>query len=331
MPTLEITTRLGCSLACRFCPQDRLVKSYPKQQSRDLQLADFIRVVDKLPPYVRIDFSGMSEPWLNPQATNMAVHAFEHRRLVSLYTTLQGLRPDDAALLIDRFADRITPEAPWVIHLPDQDGNMTGWKVTEAYRETLRRFLALIRHRAPPGLTLMTMSTDGLVAAPLRDLLPDPLAPFIGISRAENLDRDAFRPGRLLAAVHHDQAVLCASTPFFDHNTMLPNGDVLLCCMDYGRAHVLGNLFLQSYEAIHAGPAAAAIKAQAMTPTAGDLLCQRCHNAVCLSQQGGTHWVMSRPAMWTPSQQDGAATPPPPAPPQPAITLRGMLGRVLHL
>lgn len=329
MPTLEITTRLGCALACRFCPQDRLVKSYPKNQPRDLLLADFIRVVEKLPPHVRIDFSGMSEPWLNPQATNMAVHAFNRGRKVAIYTTLQGMRPDDAAQLIDRFGDRISPETPWVIHLPDRDGQMTGWKPSATYRETLRRFLSFSQSADRPGLAFMTMSADGRVAAPLQGLLPEPLPPFVGISRAENLDRDSFRPGALIAAARHDQAVLCASTPFFDHNTLLPNGDVLLCCMDYGRAHVLGNLFRESYEAIHAGPAAAAIRLQAMTPSAGDLLCRRCHNAVCLSQQGGTHWTLAGQAMWTPPQP--IRPPDPPSPPQPPIGFRRILGRVLPL
>ncbi len=331
MPTLEITTRLGCALACRFCPQDRLVKTYPKDQTRDLSLAGFIHVIDKLPHHVRIDFSGMAEPWLNPQATNMAVHAFEQRRKVALYTTLQGMRPDDAALLIDRFGDRVSPETPWVIHLPDGDGRMTGWKPSSAYRETLRRFLAFHRARERPGFALMTMSADGSVAAPLRDLVPERLAPFVGISRAETLDRTQFRPGALLAPVRHDQAVLCASTPFFDHNTMLPNGDVLLCCMDYGRAHVLGNLFRQSYEDIHAGAVMAAIRVQAMTPSAGDLICRRCHNAVCLSQQGGTHWTLTGPAMWVPAAASSAPPSEPGRRPPHHNSMRGVLGRMLHL
>jgi adenine C2-methylase RlmN of 23S rRNA A2503 and tRNA A37 len=62
MPTLEITTHLGCALACRFCPQDRLMKSYPKGDPRDLSLANFVRIVDKVPAHVRLDFSGMAEP-----------------------------------------------------------------------------------------------------------------------------------------------------------------------------------------------------------------------------------------------------------------------------
>jgi hypothetical protein len=300
MPTLEITTRLGCALACRFCPQGALVRSYPPQDRRELSLADFRTVLDRLPPHVRIDFSGMAEPWLNPAATEMVILAFEQGRRVALYTTLQGMRPEEAELLIDRFGDQITTETPWVIHLPDADGHMAGWRPTAAYRETLRRFLAFRRTRNTPGLDLMTMSAVGALAEPLRDLLPEGLAPFTGISRAENLDRARFRPGLLLEAVRWNGAVLCASTPFFDHNVLLPNGDVLLCCMDYGRRHVLGNLFRESYAQIHAGVAMGAVRAQAMMPDGEDLLCRRCHHSVCLTQQGGTHWRLSDPTapMW---------------------------------
>ena len=35
-----------------------------------------------------------------------------------------------------------------------------------------------------------------------------------------------------------------------NHNVLLPNGDVVLCCMDFGMQHVLGNLKRQSYEEI---------------------------------------------------------------------------------
>jgi hypothetical protein len=300
MPTLEITTRLGCALACGFCPQQPLVKSYPKAAPRDLPLADFVRIVAGLPPHVRIDFSGMAEPWLNPDATAMVVHAFEQRRMVAIYTTLQGLSPHDAVLLIGRYGDRITPETPWVIHLPDADGHMTGWKPSCAYRETLRHFIGFRRAYAPVGLSFMTMSRDGVVVEAIRDLLPDALDPFVAVSRAENLNRTGFAPSALLAAVRHEDALLCRSTPFFDHNTLLPNGDVLLCCMDRGRTHVLGNLLRQSWEEIHAGPAIGAVRVQAMIPSAtGNLICRHCHHAARLKQDGETHWHLADPTLWS--------------------------------
>ena len=300
MPTLEITTKLGCSLACRFCPQDRLVKSYPRNASRILSLADFRHVLAKVPRHVRIDFSGMAEPWLNPDATAMVTHAFEDRRKVAIYTTLHGMAPPQAALLIAWFADRITPDTPWVIHLPDEDGAMTGWRASDDYARTLAQFVTLRREKAPPGLMFMTMSGSGRVAPALQPILGEQLDGFVGISRVENLDRSDFSPGRLIAAVRHQGAILCGSTPFFDHNAMLPNGDVVLCCMDYAREHVLGNLFEQDYADLFRGTEMAEIRVRAMTP--GDertLICRQCHNVVGLAQDGETHWQLQGGAYWT--------------------------------
>jgi hypothetical protein len=324
MPTLEITTKLGCALACRFCPQDRLVKSYPHGASRSLSLQEFTLVEAKLPARVRIDFSGMAEPWLNPDATAMAVHAFERGRKVAIYTTLQGMPPDDAAMLIERFAPRISPETPWVIHLPDRHGNMTGWRSSPAYLQTLSRFVALRRERAPNGLSFMTMSPDGAVAEALLPVLGESLPGFVAITRVENLDRGEFSPGELMRRVRHEGALLCGSTPFFDHNTMLPNGDVVLCCMDYGREHVLGNLFRQSYADLFADTEMTAIRTRAMAVDAGALICRRCHNAVRLDQEEGTHWRPQQDAVWTRRQEK--AEPPPLPPPRPG--LRELLRRV---
>ena len=34
----------------------------------------------------------------------------------------------------------------------------------------------------------------------------------------------------------------------FNHNVVLPNGDVVICCMDYGLKHKIGNLFETHYD-----------------------------------------------------------------------------------
>ena len=301
MPTLEITTRLGCALACRFCPQDRLLKSYPPGESRSLSLADFKAVLEKVPPHVRIDFSGMAEPWSHPDATAMVVHAFEQRPKVALYSTLQGMTPEDADMLITRFGDRISPETPWVVHLPDNEGNMTGWRMSEEYARTLARFVTFRDEGAPSGLMFMTMSRDGLIARELQAVFGEKLAPFTGVSRVENLDRADFSPGRLLAPVWRAEAVVCGSTPFFDHNVLLPNGDVLLCRMDYARRHVLGNLLRQAYADLFTGGEMGRVRVRAMGAVGDDeeLICRKCSNAVCVTRDKGAHWRMKRDAVWS--------------------------------
>ncbi len=242
----------------------------------------------------------MAEPWLNPHATAMAIHAFERGRNVAIYTTLQGMSADDADRLITRFGDRVSAETPWVIHLPDSDGNMTGVAAIDRLSRHPRPLSGI-----PAGTARRRPGHDdherrwNRRRTAARTWCRTAWRRLSGSRAPRNLDRAAFTPSALLAHVRHTDAVLCASTPFFDHNTMLPNGDVVLCCMDYGRRHVIGNLLRQSYEEIHAGSAMGAIRVQAMTPAAGDLLCRRCHNAVCLTQSGGTHWRLSGAAMWT--------------------------------
>lgn len=39
----------------------------------------------------------------------------------------------------------------------------------------------------------------------------------------------------------------CGSTPYFDHNQVLPNGDVSFCCFDSELKHIIGNLHTTHY------------------------------------------------------------------------------------
>ena len=68
-------------------------------------------------------------PWEGPltpqtQAVEKAVdHAYRQGRMVAVYTTLEGLPAGEATYLLSRYAGRIGPNTPWVIHLPDDQNN----------------------------------------------------------------------------------------------------------------------------------------------------------------------------------------------------------------
>lgn len=55
------------------------------------------------------------------------------------------------------------------------------------------------------------------------------------ISRGGNLWKVKERDGK------------CSTSPEFEQNVVLPNGDVYLCCMDYGLKHKLGNLLQTNF------------------------------------------------------------------------------------
>ena len=76
-------------------------------------------------------------------------------------------------------------------------------------------------------------------------------------SRAGNLHREALLKPQLVtlkdrwnAIEHADKNRTCGCDEHLYHNVLLPNGDVSLCCMDYGLEHIIGNLYEQSYEDI---------------------------------------------------------------------------------
>ena len=73
---LEITTRIGCSVNCVYCPQKTLAARYMETGNADnkpivMSLDTFKACLDKTPKDTRIDFSGMAEPWQNKDCTKM--------------------------------------------------------------------------------------------------------------------------------------------------------------------------------------------------------------------------------------------------------------------
>lgn len=298
MPTFEITTKLGCSLACTYCPQKQLVKNYRHGSDRLLKLENFKKAIDKLPSHVRIDFSGMAEPWLNPSATDMVIHAYEKGRTVAVYTTLEGLPTSEAKTILDRFHHKIDRDMPWVIHLPDNENNMPGWTITNGYVSTLEYLIHFKRSNSQVNIEFMTMSSGGIVHPDIEEVFKERLADFVGISRAENVNREKIGDKPINAAVSHETPVMCSSSPFLDHNGMLPNGDVTLCCMDYSISSVIGNIFEQDYYELSSSPKMQEIRVKSMQYGKDDsFICKQCHAATCLTVNGNV-WNTQSWAAW---------------------------------
>ena len=102
-----------------------------------LSLGDFAKALSHVPTDVRIDFSGFSEPFFNPQAVDMIELAHDRGHEVSVISTLVGLKPSD----VDRLAKVDT--AGFVVHLPDPFGN-AHIPMTDEYKEVLSLTLTKI-------------------------------------------------------------------------------------------------------------------------------------------------------------------------------------------
>ena len=247
-PVMELTTMVGCPLMCSFCPQENLRDNYG-DKAKYLQPVDLTHVLAQLPKNTRIDFSGMSEPWANPKCTDMLEEVLYMGFNIAIYTTLYGMTNEDARRVKKALEEHPKQVEVIMFHLPDSNGNMKGWKYSEEWVESLKIMTQL---NLPCGFGAMTMDGSGKVHADLQDMIGD-LPGWKGHTRADSLNVEQVGDQALSVTPRHQFALTCASTPFYDRNVLLPNGDVVLCCMDYNLKHVIGNLLTQTYDEIFEG------------------------------------------------------------------------------
>jgi sulfatase maturation enzyme AslB (radical SAM superfamily) len=257
---MEITTQIGCKNNCVYCPQDKLIKQYIKR-SKIFQMSFdvFKTCLNKIPTNVDIYFSGMCEPWLNSECTKMLMLAQKRNHGIRVYTTLVGMRPSDIDLLAT------VPFKMFVVHLPSE-GNYERIIVDESYLATLDKLCKCTIN------ALYVFSGEKLhpkVSILMNNNLKNIYQLYL-ITRANNIkikNRPFVkrRKGKLKCLMN------------LRSNVLLPNGDVILCCMDYGMKHVLGNLLSSDYDSLFYSDEFLKIKI-GLQDESKDILCRYCEH-----------------------------------------------------
>jgi len=258
---MEITTRIGCKNNCAYCPQAKLIKAYQKRGGDFIMsLETFKKCIDKLPQGVVIEFSGMSEPWLNPDCTEMILYAHNKGHRIRVFTTLIGLDLDNFEKI------RHIPFENFWIHLPC-DGDSENINVNDAYLEVLLEVYNFLEENKDK----INVSYHIRGAGPhpkIKELLGNKIEKRAIGSRANNLDEDIVKNSKKRLG-----KIGCKR--YFQQNVLLPNGDVILCCMDYGMEHILGNLLHQNYYDILSGDEIKNIH-QAVNSFSDQSICRYC-------------------------------------------------------
>lgn len=249
-PTLEITTSIpikGCVVDCVFCPQRLLEQKY--QGERNLKLDDFKQLLEKVPEEIRITFAGFTEPWMNRWCSDMVLHAHEKGHPVSVFTTGIGMTIADFEK-IKHIPWAPNPNGGFVLHLPDEE-RLAKHPLTKGYLQLLEHIYQEQHHVH----NFFTMAM-GPVHKCAQHLFPDAVVGEMW-ARAGNLVREAIMKPELMnlkdryrSVYHGDQPMTCNCYERLYHNVLLPNGDISLCCMDYGLDYILGNLYEQEYDHI---------------------------------------------------------------------------------
>ena len=252
MGRLEITTHIGCPMQCVDCPQTLLKSKYNGKLMMDFN--EYKSAIDKVPQNVRIDFSGMCEPFVNPACADMILYAYEKGHPLALYTTLQGATEQDYEKLKNITYEVVT------IHIPDCEQRST-FKITPEYLALLSKW------------PCNNYSCHGQID---QTVIPY-LQPNKGLITFMH-DRAGNVEGRPHMKLDNSLTIACCNCGhLLNHNVLLPDGTVLMCCMDYGMTEIFGNLFTNTYEEIFNSVTAQNARKKMLYQQ--DTICRQCTNA----------------------------------------------------
>lgn len=265
---MEITVRIGCSVNCRFCPQSNLIKKYfaeDKNREKMMSIETFRKCLEKIPKDVGIVFSGFAEPFLNQDTIEMMIFACQSGRKVDLFTTLIGADMDMVKAIsklplhyvglhcADRYGYAAIPVSEeyyqmieYLVECKKSDGISPFVDFCNAQGEPDERIVEICKGRYEIGTTLF--------------------------DRAGNLEgKDLIGKKNLSGKL---ECSMCGALT--NRNVLLPDGTVLICCMDYSMKHVLGNLLEQSYDEILNGKESLMIRSGLNGDETLDILCRQC-------------------------------------------------------
>ncbi|MBN2121109.1 MAG: hypothetical protein JW734_08690 [Candidatus Omnitrophica bacterium] len=250
---LEITTNIGCSNFCPYCPQDILKNSYLKRSDTlAMDFSLFKACLDKVPTDVDIHFSGFSEPWLNPECTRMLLYAKDRGHRLEVSTTLKGLSPSDIEFIEDVVFRYFR------VHLPSQREEI----------EVDKDYLGVLLKLSESRLKVFYHFHGDRVHPKVKAAIKENIVRWPMLSRGGNLKKQSG-----FSLEKKGGTLRC----FFSlrQNVLLPNGDVTLCCSDYGLKHILGNLLSANYDSLFLGREFIKVK-KGLEDESLDILCRFC-------------------------------------------------------
>ncbi len=266
-PIIEVTAKIGCSVNCRYCPQKMLVSRYYKDNPKRkgvMTLEDYKGYLDKCPNNTIVDFSGFVEPFLVSDSIKMMEYTYITGHEMTLFTTLRGLSIEQAKHVISM------PFKYVCLHTPDKDG-YASIPMTDEYFNVLELFLDAKKSSGEPFVDAANCQSEP--HPNVVKMTQGRLKIYCEMSdRAGNLDEE----DPFLSHVKTAGRIYCSRAIKLNHNVLLPDGSLALCCNDFGLDYILGNLNQQSYEEIMQGESMIRVKRAMHINLEDELICRKC-------------------------------------------------------
>jgi MoaA/NifB/PqqE/SkfB family radical SAM enzyme len=276
--TIQIQTGTGCNADCIFCPYGATYDSQPKGRMEDWL---FKKIIDesarfhvrRISPYL------MNEPFADKHLFERIAYINEANPRAKVIITSNG------SLLVPPVVERLLALGDGVHELYlsvqgiDKESYEQTMRGSMEFERTMRNIDYLVstmrqRRLRRPHLWITMVDTDVIDARKAVAYWKSR-----GISskytRLENrggniADADSFSRS-------HQMQYFSTCTRLFKQMYIMFNGDVVLCCTDYSREQVLGNVRDKSLYGVWNGEVATEIRRKFLSDQIGELtLCGKC-------------------------------------------------------
>lgn len=254
---LEITTKIGCSNMCEYCPQVLLINKYkegkPRVQKDDrfMSVENFKKFISTIPSDIDFHFTGYVEPFDNPNCDEFLLIAHEKGHKLQLNTTLEGLTKEK----FDRI--KHLPFKTFIIHLASGTyEEEIGRKRPKTFRpsgqpELRQDWLDLLEYiviNKPVNFKVLShggaheQAVDVLQKLANQGKLEQHHVSNLNIktsTRSQNKAQDNKKIVRQKIPAPYNIRGRCSRV---HQSVLMPDGRLGLCCQDYGLEHVVGDL-----------------------------------------------------------------------------------------
>lgn len=281
---LEVTSIIGCTMMCAYCPQTTLIKRYKKvdpNRKIEMNIIDFKKYLGTVPISVDIHFSGYVEPFQNKDCMEMIEHVVAKGHICKISTTLEGTNKNK----IDKLYE-LREKIELNFHLPSNDlvENIGLDKKNAAKKETslpLRNeYLELIKYAVFKfGKDYSGFHAFGTMHHNLFGIIDDSNKYFEKQinSRAQNLENMIDGENEKIDKINKKS--LRKNCSRIKQNVLLPSGQISTCCQDYGLKHILGDLSRNSWDEFYSS------KTYQDAIKEGVDLCDSCYSGVSIDSK----------------------------------------------
>lgn len=258
--SMEITPKIGCSCMCEYCPQTMLVKEYRGRTKKSntkkqtmMSFDNYKKCMSSVPNHIDLHFTGYVEPFNNPETHEFILYSHNKGHKIMVNTTLVGLTVENYDAI------KHLPFKQFNIHCPSSTfKEKIGVKKPPSYleggqRELSREWMELLVYIFNDNPNNLSLHYHGGLHPQVEEIFE-----YTGIDY-KKYTKGVVTSDRAQNLVDGGDNIIQHTKVPAEKNirskcgrvfqpVLIPNGDLGLCCQDYGLKHVLGNLIEQTWE-----------------------------------------------------------------------------------